>query len=256
MICRTFTKTAMLAVVLAVALPSPANASEEWGYEHGTEQWGLLDPAYAGCSTGLQQSPIDVIRAKAVHKSLPGLTFHYASSVTLDVANLGHTIQGIPPGTANTLRIGGKVYTLAQFHFHTPSENFLDGEQYPLEMHLVHKAADNSLAVVGVFFDEGAASPQLQKVIDATPDEEGEHGSAPAFHLNAMIPSGPIYRFAGSLTTPPCSEGVAWHVASVRKTASLAQLAAFSARFSGHEFPGGNRRPVQGRHGRNVFTAH
>lgn len=120
----------------------------------------------------------------------------------------------------------------------------------------MHKAADNSLAVVGVFFDEGAANPQLQKVIDATPDEEGEHGSAPAFHLNALIPSGPIYRFSGSLTTPPCSEGVAWHVASVRKTASLAQLTAFAERFSGHEFPGGNRRPVQARHGRRVYTDH
>lgn len=255
MTSRTFIKTAMLAVALAAALPSPANASEEWGYEHGTEQWSQLDPGYAGCSTGLQQSPIDVIRANAVHKSLPGLVFHYAGSVTLDVANPGHTIQGIPPDAANTLRIGDKVYTLAQFHFHTPSENFLDGEQYPLEMHLVHKAADNSLAVVGVFFDEGAADPQLQKIIAAIP-EEGGHGSAPAFHLKALVPSGPIYRFAGSLTTPPCSEGVAWHVASVRRTASIAQLAAFTQRFSGHEFPGGNRRPVQARHGRRVTTGH
>lgn len=254
MINRIFTNTAMLAVTLAVALPSPAKASEAWGYEHGTEQWGYLDPAYAGCSTGLQQSPIDVIRTNAIPALLPHLTFNYASSITLDVANLGHTIQGFPPGTANTLRIGGKIYTLVQFHFHTPSENFLDGEQYPLEMHLVHKAADNSLAVVGVFFDSGAANPQLQKILAAAPATEGAHGSASAFHLNALIPSGPIYRFAGSLTTPPCSEGVAWHVASVRKTASLAQLAAFAARFSGHEFPGGNRRPVQARNGRSVFT--
>ncbi len=253
MIRRTSIKIAMLAVALTVALPSPGNASE-WGYGHGTEQWGFLDPDYESCSTGLQQSPIDVIRANAVRKTLPGMTFSYAGSVTLDVANLGHTIQGIPPGTANTLRIGGKIYTLAQFHFHTPSENFLDGEQYPLEMHLVHKAADNSLAVVGVFFDEGAANPQLQKIIAATPEEEGGHGSTSAFSLTALIPSGPIYRFPGSLTTPPCSEGVAWHVASVRKTASLAQLAAFAERFSGHEFPGGNRRPVQARNGRQVFT--
>lgn len=256
MISRTFIDTAMLAVIIAVAMPSPAKASEAWGYEHGTEQWGYLDPAYAGCSTGLQQSPIDVIRSNAIRVPLPNLSFDYASSITLDVANLGHTIQGFPPGTANTLRIGGKVYTLAQFHFHTPSENFLDGEQYPLEMHLVHKAADDSLTVVGVFFDEGAASPQLQKIIAATPEEEGAHASASGFHLNALIPSGPIYRFAGSLTTPPCSEGVAWHVASVRKTASLAQLAAFAERFSGHEFPGGNRRPVQARNGRVLLTGH
>lgn len=256
MIFRFSARTAALAALLATAATAPANASDTWGYEHGTEQWGLLDPAYATCSSGLQQSPIDVIRAYAQHRLLPPLAFHYTPSATLDVANLGHTIQGVAPGTGNTLRIGSKSYTLVQFHFHTPSENFLDGEQYPLELHLVHRATDNSLAVVGVFFDEGAANAELQKIIAATPDEEGEHGSAPGFQLNALIPSGPIYRFAGSLTTPPCSEGVAWHVASVRKTASLAQLAAFSTRFSGHEFPGGNRRPVQPRNGRPVVTGY
>jgi carbonic anhydrase len=256
MISRSCTWTAALAALFIATSPLPANASDTWGYAHGTEQWGLLDPAYATCSSGLQQSPIDVIRANARHRLLPSLAFHYAGSTTLDVANHGHTIQGVAPGTGNTLRIGSKTYTLVQFHFHTPSENFLDGEQYPLELHLVHKAADNSLAVVGVFFDEGTANPELQKIIAATPDAEGEHASAPGFKLNALIPHGPIYRFAGSLTTPPCSEGVAWHVASVRKTASMAQLAAFSARFSGHEFPGGNRRPVQARHGRPVFIGH
>lgn len=243
-------------LVAAIAAPANVQASESWGYAHGTEQWGLLDPAYATCSSGLQQSPIDVIRATAQHRALPQLSFQYAGNTTLDVANLGHTIQAAAPGTGNTLRIGNKTYTLLQFHFHTPSENFLDGEQYPLELHLVHKAADNSLAVVGVFFDEGTASPELQKIIAATPNEEGGHGSAPGFHLNALIPSGPIYRFSGSLTTPPCSQNVAWHVASIRKTASLSQLAAFSARFSGHEFPGGNRRPVQARNGRAVVTGH
>lgn len=256
MISWTCIKIAALTAVVAATWPTSASASEAWDYAHGTEQWGLLDPQYATCSTGLRQSPIDVITAKAMHKSLPKLSFHYASSITLDVLNLGHTLQGIPPGTGNTLEIGGKAYTLAQFHFHTPSENFLDGEQYPLELHLVHRAADNSLAVIGVFFDDGAASPELQKIIAAAPEEEGGHGNAEAFHLNALVPSGPIYRFDGSLTTPPCSEGVAWHVASIRKTASLAQLAAFTARFSGHEFPGGNRRPVQSRHGRTVSTSH
>lgn len=246
--------TALLASALVFALPAPADASEEWGYEHGTEVWGALDADYSTCSSGLKQSPIDVIRANAHHSALPNLAFQYAASTTLDVANLGHTIQSVAPGTGNTLKIGGKTYTLAQFHFHTPSENFLDGEQYPLEMHLVHRAADNSLAVVGVFFDEGASSPELQKIIAAAPVAEGAHGSAPAFHLNALIPSGRIFRFSGSLTTPPCSEQVAWHVAGVRKTASLAQLAAFTARFSGHDFPGGNRRPVQARHGRTVHT--
>lgn len=249
-----FTMVAFAAVA-GIALPATTHASESWGYEHGTEQWSFLDDDYTACATGLRQSPIDVIRDNAVRRALPDLSFNYSGNTTLDVINLGHTIQGVPPASGNTLRIGHKTYTLLQFHFHTPSENFLDGEQYPLELHLVHRAADGSLAVVGVFFDEGAANPQLQKIIAATPDDAGDHGSASSFQLKALIPSGPIYRFSGSLTTPPCSEGVAWHVASVRKTASLAQLAAFDARYSGHEFPGGNRRPVQALHGRHVSVA-
>lgn len=256
MIIRTLlSRAAVLSAACACLVPAVADASEEWGYEHGTESWAYLDDAYLRCSTGVQQSPIDVIRGEATRKWLPPLDFRYTHNTALEVHNLGHTIQGVAPGAGNRLLIGNKTYTLLQFHVHTPSENFLDGEQYPLELHLVHRAADGSLAVVGEFFDEGPANTQLQKILDAVPDEEGEHATAPGFRLDALVPSGPIYRFAGSLTTPPCSEGVAWHVASHRRTASLAQLAAFAEHFSGEEFPGGNRRPVQALHGRTVSVA-
>lgn len=255
-IIRTLlSRAAVLSAALALVVPGWAHASEEWGYAHGTEQWGYLDDDFHTCTSGLKQSPIDVIRGEAVRTSLPSLHFDYARHTTLDVANLGHTVQAAPAGTGNTLRIGHKTYTLLQFHVHTPSENFLDGEQYPLELHLVHRAGDGSLAVVGVFFDEGPANAQLQNIINVMPDEEGDHGSANNVRLDALIPSGPLYRFTGSLTTPPCSENVAWHVASHRKTASIAQLAAFSHLYSGEEFPAGNRRPVQPLHGRKVYTA-
>lgn len=239
------------AVALALLLLSAPAAATEWSYEHGTEGWSALDPAFSACSAGNQQSPIDVIPGRATTANLSALSFNYSTNTAFPIEHLGHTVQAnLPAG--NTLSIGGKVYQLVQFHVHTPSENFLNGEQYPLELHLVHRAADNSLAVVGVFFDEGAADNQLQKIVSVLPDEEGEHGNVAAFNLRALVPSGRIYRFKGSLTTPPCSEGVSWHVVATAKTASLQQLAAFTALFSGPQFPGGNRRPVQSLNGRPV----
>ncbi|MGO1071169.1 carbonic anhydrase [Lysobacter sp. CA199] len=234
---------------LALALLCTPAAATEWGYAHGTEGWGALDPAFAACSSGSQQSPIDVISARSAPTTAPPLSFHYATSAAFSIDHLGHTVQATVPA-GNSLSIGSKVYQLVQFHFHTPSENFLDGEQYPLELHLVHRASDDTLAVVGVFFDEGAADAQLQKLVAVLPHEEGEHGNVSAFNLRSLVPAGRIHRFKGSLTTPPCSENVSWHVVSTRKSASLQQLAAFGALFSGAEFPGGNRRPVQSLNGR------
>lgn len=240
------------ATALWLALLCTPAAATEWGYQHGTEGWGALDPAFAACSSGNQQSPVDVIPGRAAAPSgLAALTFHYATNTAFQIDHLGHTVQATVPA-GNSLSIGNKSYQLLQFHFHTPSENFLDGEQYPLELHLVHRAADNTLAVVGVFFDEGAADGQLQKIVSVLPHEEGEHGAVSGFNLRSLVPAGRIYRFKGSLTTPPCSEGVSWHVVSTHKSASLPQLAAFGALFSGAEFPGGNRRPVHSLNGRAI----
>lgn len=236
--------------LLFALLSTPALAIE-WGYNHGTEGWGALDPTFASCSSGHQQSPIDVVSSHSTLSTAPALLFNYSTHAAFGFDHLGHTVQAnVPAG--NSLTIGSKVYQLVQFHFHTPSENFLDGEQYPLELHLVHRASDNTLAVVGVFFDQGAADTQLQKLVAVLPHERGGHGEVSAFNLHSLVPAGPIHRFKGSLTTPPCSENVAWHVVSTRKHASLQQLAAFTALFSGPEFPGGNRRPVQALNARAV----
>lgn len=248
--------SALFTAALAIALPAQSNASEAWDYAHGTERWGLVDSAYASCSYGLEQSPIDVNRHEASQHALPPIDMQYQPSVALNVANNGHTLQGVPATGGNILNIRGKVYTLLQFHIHAASETFLDGEQYPLELHFVHRAADGSLAVVGLLFDEGAADPELQKLIDAAPQAEGGSGHIPAFALGRYVPTGTVYRFAGSLTTPPCSEGVAWHISSTVRTASLAQLAEFASRYSGNEFPGGNRRPVQALNGRRIDISH
>jgi carbonic anhydrase len=253
--CRlTIMKRIVGAVVIGLGLVAGASQASGWNYAEGTERWGHITAEYAACSDGLAQSPIDVIRANADRRDLPAMNFAYATSASMDVVNKGHTIQTEPVATGNALIIGRKRYELVQFHVHTPSENFLDGEQYPLEMHFVHRAADGSLAVVGVFYDQGPADPQLQKIVSAIPAEEGGRKRIGGLDLRNLIPAGRTYRFTGSLTTPPCSEGIAWHVMSQVRTASYAQLAAFDSLFSGHEFPGGNRRPVQSLNGRVVKT--
>jgi carbonic anhydrase len=242
------------AAVFAAAGAAAASEPAAWNYAEGTERWGYLSEDFSACHDGLSQSPIDVIRDSARHRALPALNFSYSHSAQVDVSNIGHTIQTAPLAAGNSLYIGAKQYALAQFHVHAPSENFLDGEQYPLEVHFVHQAADGSRAVIGVLFDEGPADPQLQKIIAAIPDEEGGHATVAGLNLRSLIPGGRSYRFSGSLTTPPCSEGIAWHVMGRVRSASLAQLAAFGERYSGEEFPGGNRRPLQPLNGRHVTT--
>lgn len=252
-ICKTIVAAA---IVAGLGFAAIAGASEPtpWNYAEGTERWGYLSPEFSACRDGLAQSPVDVSRTSARARPLPALSFAYANSASVNVINKGHTIQTEPAAAGNALLIGSKRYELAQFHVHTPSENFLDGEQYPLEMHFVHQAADGSRAVVGVFYDLGPADAQLQKIINAIPAEEGGQHPVAALNLRSLIPGGASYRFSGSLTTPPCSEGIAWHVMGRARTASIAQLAAFDALFSGLEFPGGNRRPVQSLNGRTIST--
>lgn len=242
------------AVCVAVSLLTGAAQASEWNYAGGTERWGYLSEEFSACRDGLAQSPIDVIRSSAVPRSLPALNFAYSTSASVNVVNKGHTIQTEPVAGGNALVIGGKRYELAQFHVHTPSENFLDGEQYPLEVHFVHRAADGSLAVAGVFFDQGPADPQLQKIVGAIPAVEGGQARVDGLNLRSLIPAGQTFRFSGSLTTPPCSERIAWHVIGRAKSASYSQLAAFDALYSGENFPGGNRRPVQSLNGRAVTT--
>lgn len=244
------------ALSLAIALAGPLSAAEtpHWGYEHGTEGWGALDPSFEKCSSGLSQSPIDVVTNRAVEvSSLAPLSFQYGTSVNFTLSHNGHTIVATPTTAGNVLWIGSQPYTLVQFHMHTPSENFLNGESYPLEYHFVHRNTSGKLAVVGVFFDDGTANAQVGALVGRMP-AEGAQVALNAFNLRAMIPPGPSYRFNGSLTTPPCGEGVAWHVMGSIKTASASQIAAFMHEFSGAHFPGGNRRPVQSLNGRVVVT--
>ena len=249
----TTTRTVLLIVTALIAVLPSAFAADHaakaphWGYsgDNGPAHWGALSPDYAACSQGKQQSPINITHAK--HAKLPIIEFDYKPS-SLDVINNGHTIESdYQPGSSITL--DGKTYNLVQFHFHHLSENALNGKHFPLEGHLVHKSADGKLAVVAVFFEEGKPNPAIATVWANMPKTEGKENKLADVKVNAshLLPdSREYYTFPGSLTTPPCTEGVTWLVMSHKMTASKDQIAAFAV------LDPDDARPVQPLNGRKI----
>ncbi|MEJ2539532.1 MAG: carbonic anhydrase family protein [Gemmatimonadota bacterium] len=222
-----------------------------WGYEadDGPAVWGSMDPEWALCAAGEAQSPIDLTRPSV--GELPEVTLDVPSDQEVEVLNQegvvnaldnGHTVQ-INVGGGETLEVGGKTYSLVQFHFHAPSEHTLDGEHFPMEMHFVHEADDGALAVVGLFVEEGAENPSVASIwerLAAAPGSEATVRIPPEFGQNLFSgESTGAYYYSGSLTTPPCSEGVSWYVRRTPTELSAGQIEAFTAVYD-H-----NNRPVQ-----------
>jgi carbonic anhydrase len=235
----------LLVPTLVVAQDSKPPA---WTYKgpEDPSHWGKLDPAYAVCSTGHTESPIDIKGAKKA--DLPALKFDY-NPVPLNIIDNTHTIQiNYAPGS--TVTIGDKTYTLKQFHFHHPSEEHVNGKKYDLVAHLVHADADGHLAVVAVLFKEGAANPFIETLWKNIPAEKEKAMDVASVSVNVkdLLPAEQgYYSYSGSLTTPPCSEGVAWYVLQTPVTISKAQVAAF-AKIYPH-----NARPIQPTNGREIL---
>lgn len=221
----------------------------DWSYEGetGPVHWGSLSPDYIMADIGREQSPINIDRSQTVFKDLPSISYNYGESF-VQLINNGHTVQANIKDKENSITIGDKEYTLAQFHFHTQSENTVDGRHAPVEMHLVHKADDGNLAVVGVFFVDGEKNETLEELWENLPDVDDTCGyeSQEEVEIDELLPENhTCYRFDGSLTTPPCTEGVKWTVMANPLEMSSNQINAFFQIFSGLHFPEGNRRPVQ-----------
>ncbi len=230
-----------------------------WGYHGpaGPEHWGGLAPAFAVARTGVEQSPIDIVSARVVPTALPMLRFAYAGAATLEVAHNGHTVQADLIAGASAITVGNQTYDVVQFHFHAPSEHTVDGKHFPAELHVVHKTASGALAVVGVLLVEGASHTALAKLCTKgeLPVAGGPARKVDKFDLASVLPrSRATYRYAGSLTTPPCTEGVAWIVLAEPVPVGADLLAALTQRFSGESFPHGNRRPIQALGARVVHT--
>lgn len=219
-----------------------AQKAAAWSYagETGPSHWGELSPAYVLAKTGKEQSPVNIATADAVPADLAALNVSYHET-TLEILNNGHTVED-DYHEGGTLTVDGHIYKLAQFHFHSPSEHTIDGKHTPLEMHLVHRDAAGKLAVVGVMVEEGAAHPELAVLLRHMPAAPGRSVAVEGVRVNAsrLLPASlASFRYPGSLTTPPCSEQVAWFVLQRPIEASKEQIAAFRKVISG------NNRPTQ-----------
>jgi carbonic anhydrase len=221
------------------AAKAESHTGPHWSYagDTGPAQWGELNAEYAACAGGKQQSPINLQGQK--DEDLTNIVFNYKPT-EVEILNNGHTVE-VEYAPGSTIEVNGKTYELKQFHFHSPSEHLLNGKVYAVEMHLVHKAADGSVAVVGVFMDEGAENAAFKPVWDHLPAKEQPATDA-GVEINAanLLPAEQMtFRYAGSLTTPPCTEGVNWFVMAAPVTVSKTQVDAFQKIFNG------NARPVQ-----------
>jgi carbonic anhydrase len=222
----------------------------EWGYSgsEGPAHWGKLNPNFAACETGHRQSPVNIVHAQSA--ALPAIQFEYNPSA-LHIINNGHTIQiNYAPGSF--IKIGDKRYELKQFHFHHPSEETIKGKRFPMELHLVHADADGNLAVVSVLLEEGAANPLVETLWGLAPKTEGPEKIADNLRINAadLLPANhSYYTFQGSLTTPPCTEGVRWVVLETPLAISSKQVATFAKIYPYDE------RPTQALNGRTILES-
>jgi carbonic anhydrase len=211
-----------------------------WTYEgaEGPEHWGELDEAFALCGIGKSQSPIDVTNASV--EDLANLSFHYQPS-EVNILNNGHTVQ-VNYDSGSYMELDGVRYDVLQFHHHAPSEHALNGKLYAAEFHIVHKNADGGLAVVGILVEEGAENPAFAAYINNLPVEKSDVKDAGVtIDVADFLPTiQTTYRYSGSLTTPPCSEGVKWNLLTTPIEMSAAQLTALE-----NLFEHGNNRPVQ-----------
>ena len=236
----------------ALSQASGQHSGAHWGYKgaNGPENWSRLAEEFKVCGQGTRQSPINVAEENAIHADL-ALSINY-KPVEPEIVNNGHTIQvNYAPGSS--INIAGKNYQLLQFHFHTPSENKLGGKSFPMEMHLVHKSKDGKLAVVAVFIETGSENQELKAAWEQMPMQVGEHKKISNSPISAakLLPKNKQYaQFKGSLTTPPCSEGVNWVVLKSPIHVSKQQLAKFQ------KVVGENARPVQPLNDRFVLAKH
>ena len=219
-----------LAFLSGFAAAGSPQEPPHWSYagKDGPNTWGKLDSTYSECSTGHAQSPINITAAKKA--DLPSLEFDYNAS-PLNIIDNGHSIQ-VNYAEGSTLKVADKSYTLKQFHFHHPSEEHINGRGYDMVAHLVHADASGHLAVVAVLIQKGAATNAfIDTVWTNIPNEKEKAVDVPGVSLNVkdLLPADHgYYTFTGSLTTPPCSEGVTWIVLKTSVEISAAQLAEFA----------------------------
>ncbi len=252
---KTVVFIGLLLSLAALSIGKSATAEENqhhaphWGYsgDEGPEHWGELHADFVLCGNGTEQSPIDLTDSVAIEEA--SLERRLGETVlapnqratVMDIVDNGHTIQ-VTNNVPMSLAINGELYELVQYHFHAPSEHTIDGKHAPLEAHFVHKSAAGELAVLGVLVEEGAYDALWEPVLSQLPDGPGDarHIEGLDLDMNELRPlPRHYYRYQGSLTTPPCSEGVQWIVMAEKRQISPKQMAMIISHLHG------NNRPVQ-----------
>jgi carbonic anhydrase len=216
-----------------------------WIYDKN-DKWGELSPQFKECSIGKEQSPIDILTKLTIKRHLPAIKFNYENSKA-EMVNNGHTIQ-VNLTNGGSVKLISGVYEFLQFHFHTPSEEEINGKRYPMVAHLVHKNSRGNFAVVAVLFAEGRENASLKEIFNLMPVKEGAKVNLQSeFNATSFLPSEhAYYTFKGSLTTPPCTQDVDWVVLKQPVEASKQQIAAFMKIFKM------NARPIQPLNGRRI----
>jgi carbonic anhydrase len=243
-----------LLTVAVLCLPTGASAQWKtpWTYEgaRGADHWSELDPAYAACNAGKEQSPIDIRNAEMAE--LPAIKFDYKSGPLKYLINNGYTIRvnyHDGPGSGNFLIVGGTRYQLTQFHFHRPSEEYVNGKPYEMVAHFMHQASDGKVVGVAVLLQAGHANSTVEKIWEHMPKTKGKEEEIPGVEINpaGLVPHDTAYyMYMGSITAPPCTEGVTWIVLKVPMEISTEQIAAFDQLYP-HDV-----RPLQPLNGRIV----
>jgi len=225
-----------------------------WDYEgsRGAKHWSELDQAYSICNRGKEQSPVDIRHPQK--SKLPPLRFEYVTESVNYVINNAHTIRvnyHDPAGRGSYLVVGNKRYQLTQFHFHRPSEEYVNGKAYDMVLHLMHQGAHGEIVGVAVFLKAGAFNSLIQRIWDHMPAHEGQN-AVPGLELNLgkLLPTNSAYySYLGSQTAPPCTEGVAWYVLKTPVEIAKQQIDAFAALYP-HDV-----RPLQPLNGRKILES-
>ena len=248
---KALSKAGLLTISMTLSGMSLAG-EVKWSYagELGPENWSTLSPDFATCGSGNEQSPINIDIGITNVVKLKDIEIEQ-KSWALEVVNNGHTVQvNMAPGS--TMEIGEKEYHLLQFHFHTRSENTINQQDFPMEVHFVHMNSHGQLGVLAVMFEAGESNETLEAILATHPVHEGKHALHHGGDINpsALIPVDhdeveEYFNFTGSLTTPPCSEGVNWLVAKQTVEASAEQLHEFTKILTHEGAYSGNNRPVQ-----------
>ena len=248
-----FVRVVSVLFATAAALSGPVSlAAEEhahWSYSGATgpEKWSTLEHDFGSCALGKTQSPIDIRDAEVRKADLPAIDFAYKLS-PLRIIDNGHTVQvNYAPGSFIT--VAGRRYDLVQFHFHKPSEEKINEKSYDMVAHLVHADSEGKLAVVAVLLASGKANPLIDMLWSHFPTQKNQETLVDSAKINVadLLPDNrAYYTFAGSLTTPPCTEGVTWFVLQRPASVSTSQVVRFGAAYPM------NARPVQPLNGRMI----